>query len=126
MIIQAQLQAMGDLFYQCWVTVKQRERKGLALLQAGSDCGVSPFRARTHCFGKNWKNNSPYTAGYTSFGPLTQCVVHALKGLGCRAPVLLAHAEVALQAVLNAHVAFAPRAQLRQALSRTRRSQQLN
>ena len=34
------------------------------------------------------------TAGYPSFGPMAQCVVHALKGLACRAPVLLAHAEV--------------------------------
>ncbi len=25
------------------------------------------------------------TAGYLSFGPMTQCVVHALKGLACRA-----------------------------------------
>ncbi len=37
------------------------------------------------------------TAGYLSFGPVgavAQCVVHALKGLACRTPVLLAHAEV--------------------------------
>ena len=32
--------------------------------------------------------------GYLSFGPMAQCVVHALKGMACRAPVLLAHAEV--------------------------------
>ncbi len=25
------------------------------------------------------------TAGYLSFGPMAQCVVHALKGLACRA-----------------------------------------
>ncbi len=34
------------------------------------------------------------TAEYLSFGPMAQCVVHALEGLACRAPVLLAHAEV--------------------------------
>ena len=34
------------------------------------------------------------TAGYLSFHPMAQCVVHALKGLACRAPVLLAQAEV--------------------------------
>ncbi len=28
--------------------------------------------------------------GYLSFGPLAQCVVHALKGLACRARVSLA------------------------------------
>ena len=33
------------------------------------------------------------TAGYLGFHPMAQCVVHALKGLACRAPVLLAHAE---------------------------------
>ena len=27
------------------------------------------------------------TAGYLSFGPMAQCVVHALKGLACRARV---------------------------------------
>ena len=35
------------------------------------------------------------TTGYLSFHPMAHCVVHALKGLACRAPVLLAHAEVA-------------------------------
>ncbi len=34
------------------------------------------------------------TAGCVSVHPVAQCVVHALKGLACRAPVLLAHAEV--------------------------------
>ncbi len=34
------------------------------------------------------------TAGYRSFHPMAQCVVHTLKGLACRAPTLLAHAEV--------------------------------
>ena len=34
------------------------------------------------------------TAGYLSFHPMVQCVVHALKGLACRAPVLLALADV--------------------------------
>ncbi len=34
------------------------------------------------------------TAGYLSVHPMAQCVVHALNGLACRAPVLLAHAEV--------------------------------
>ena len=34
------------------------------------------------------------TAGYLSFHPRAQYVVHALKGLACRAPGLLAHAEV--------------------------------
>ena len=63
--------------------------------------------------------NMPNTAGYLSFGPMDQCVVHALKGLACcacvtpagspashckqcsaltspslHAPVLLAHANV--------------------------------
>jgi hypothetical protein len=33
-------------------------------------------------------------AGYLSFGPIAQSVVHALKGLACRTPVLLAHVEV--------------------------------
>ena len=28
-----------------------------------------------------------HTAGYLSFGPMAQCVVHALKGLACRAHV---------------------------------------
>ena len=35
-----------------------------------------------------------YTAGHLSFHPMAQCVVHALKGLACRAPVLLSHDEV--------------------------------
>ena len=34
------------------------------------------------------------TAGYLSFHPMARCVVHALKGLACRAPALLAHTEV--------------------------------
>ena len=34
------------------------------------------------------------TAGCLSFHPLAQCVVHALKAHACRAPVLLAPAEV--------------------------------
>ncbi len=33
-------------------------------------------------------------AGYLSFHPMAQCVVHALKGLACRALGLLTHAEV--------------------------------
>jgi hypothetical protein len=28
-----------------------------------------------------------YSTGYLSFGPMAQCVVHALKGLACRAHV---------------------------------------
>ena len=35
-----------------------------------------------------------YATGYLRFHPLAQRVVHALKDLACRAPVLLAHAEV--------------------------------
>ncbi len=31
-----------------------------------------------------------YTVGYLSFGPMAQCVVHALKGLACRARVTTA------------------------------------
>ncbi len=54
--------------------------------------------------------------GYRSFHPMAQCVVHALEGLACRA-------RVTLQAVLSAHVAFAPRARLHQSFSRTLRSQ---
>ena len=34
------------------------------------------------------------TAGYLIFHPMTRCAVHAVKGLACHAPVLLAHAEV--------------------------------
>ena len=63
------------------------------------------------------------TTGYLSFGPTAQCAVHALKGLACHARVTPASA---LQAVLSAHVAFAPRAQLRQSFSRTLRSQKHN
>ncbi len=29
--------------------------------------------------------NNSITTGYLSFGPMAQCVVHALKGLTCRA-----------------------------------------
>jgi hypothetical protein len=69
--------------------------------------------------------------GYLSFHPMAQCGVHALKGLACRARVTPAsspasHCCLALQAVLSAHVAFAPRARLRQAFSRTLRSQKHN
>ena len=42
------------------------------------------------------------------FEPMVQCVVHALKGLARHSACL------ALQAVLSAHVAFAPSARLRQ------------
>ena len=35
------------------------------------------------------------TAGYRRLHPIVQCAVNALNGLACRAPVLLAHAEVA-------------------------------
>ena len=34
------------------------------------------------------------TTGYLRFGPIAKCVVHALKGLASRAPVLLTHADV--------------------------------
>jgi hypothetical protein len=34
------------------------------------------------------------TVGYQSFHLMAECVVHALKGLTCRAPGLLAHTEV--------------------------------
>ena len=63
--------------------------------------------------GKNWKKRyekfrgttydesllgcwNPFasTAGYLSFHLMAQCVVYALKGPACRAPGLLAHAEV--------------------------------
>ena len=74
-----------------------------------------------HGYGRIWGWPLHHTTiGYLSFGPMAQCVVHALKGLACRArvipacspashcgkqsrrlrstcaaaPVLLAHAEV--------------------------------
>jgi hypothetical protein len=63
-----------------------------------------------------------HLAGYLSFNPLAQCVVHVLKGLACRARVTPAASDcLGLQAVLSA-----PRARLRQSFSRTLRSQQLN
>ncbi len=39
------------------------------------------------------KTDPTATARYRSFERMVQCVVHALKGLVCRAPFLLAHAE---------------------------------
>ncbi len=42
------------------------------------------------CFGEPFCD----TAGYRSFYPTAQCVAHALIGLACHTPVLLAHAEV--------------------------------
>ena len=54
-------------------------------------CGcASPF---AHAFGPYHMVNTWGATGYLCFGPMAQCVVHALKGLTCRAPVLLAHAE---------------------------------
>ncbi len=40
------------------------------------------------------------TTEYLSFGPMTQCVVHALKGLACHAPGLLAHDELTKNRIL--------------------------
>ena len=37
---------------------------------------------------------TPCTARYLSFHHMTQCATHASKGLACRTPVLLTHAEV--------------------------------
>ncbi len=48
-----------------------------------SDTWYSLAHTHSHC-----------TAGYLSFGPMAQCDVRALKGLACRAPVLLAYAEI--------------------------------
>jgi hypothetical protein len=48
---------------------------------ASHACGcASPVRA---CV--SFRENVPYTVGYLCFGPMAQCVVHALKGLACRA-----------------------------------------
>ena len=57
---------------------------------------------------------------------MAQCVVHALKGLTCHACHSSKLACLALQAVLSAHVAFVPRARLRQSYSRTLTSQKHN
>ncbi len=55
----------------------------------------SSFIAHASAVGTVMKRSSGrHTAGYLNFGPMAQCVVHALKGLACRAPVLLAHANV--------------------------------
>ncbi len=72
---------------------------------------------------KNRTSATPNTTGYLSVNPMAQCVVHALKGLACRARVTPASSPTALQAELSAHVAFAPRARLRQAFSHKLRSQ---
>ena len=64
------------------------------------------------------------TVGYLSFGPMAQCVVHALKGLACRARVTPASSPAShCKQCLGAHVAFAPRARLHQSFSRTLTSQ---
>jgi hypothetical protein len=46
---------------------------------------------------------------YLSFHRMAQCAVHVLNGLACHARIRLA-CLLTLQAVLSAHVAFAPRA----------------
>ena len=40
------------------------------------------------------------TVRHLRFGPMVPCVVHAFKGLACRAPVLLAHAVVTENIIL--------------------------
>ncbi len=83
---------MGDVKFGCYdISVREKD---LALSQA--------WHARQRPFFfvhavvidiKIYRRFSP-TAGHLSFHPMAQCVVHALEGLACRAPVLLAHAEV--------------------------------
>jgi hypothetical protein len=54
----------------------------------------------SRCCSTHWRNSGSgdsyvsATTGTQCFGPLAQYVVHALKGLACRARVTLAHAEV--------------------------------
>ena len=73
-------------------------------------------RMLTHCL----STSATPTAGFLSFHPMAQCVVHALKGLACRARVTPASSPAS---VLSAHVACAPCARLRQSFSRTLTSQ---
>ncbi len=53
---------------------------------------VAKWGGKVCCFDCNVMIARVHTAGYLSFGPMTQCVVHALKGLACRARVTPASA----------------------------------
>ncbi len=65
------------------------------------------------------------TAGYLRFHPMAQCVVHALKACRARVTQASSHCRASrAQPELSAHIAFAPRARLRQAFSRTLRSEE--
>jgi hypothetical protein len=67
----------------------------------------------------------PGTTGCLRFHPMPQCVVHALKGLACRARITPASSPAShyKQSSRGVQVAFAPRARLRQSFSRSLRSQ---
>jgi hypothetical protein len=61
------------------------------------------------------------------FGPMAQCVVHALKGLACRARVTPASSPASHCKQCPALMSpFSPRARLRQSFLRTLRSQKHN
>jgi hypothetical protein len=64
------------------------------------------------------------STGYLSFGPMAQCVVHALSKAGLATRVSLRLARMPRLLWQGAHVAFAPRTQLRQSFSRTPRLRQ--
>ncbi len=56
--------------------------------QACSPCFVRRMRVCDRVVAKTQsfvRARATLTAGYLSFGPMAQCVVHALKGLACRA-----------------------------------------
>ncbi len=62
--------------------------------QSAPDAAVAELDAGDEAFdavAAGWRTG---TAGYLSFGPMAQCVVHALKGLACRASPSRKHAEV--------------------------------
>ncbi len=63
------------------------------------------------------------TAGYLSFQPMIQCVMHALKGLACRARVTPASSPASHCKQYSALTSPSLHAWLRQSFSRTLRSQ---
>ncbi len=63
-------------------------RKGLALPRACHQIAMpGACRERSILAAAPVRFAFADTVGYLSFGPMAQCVVHALKGLACRARV---------------------------------------
>jgi hypothetical protein len=88
---------------------------------------ISPLCARTRCACPSaCLRAAPVTAWYLSLGPGSVCCACAQRHGLPRASHSGELACLALQAVLSAHVAFAPRVRMRQSFSRTLTSQKHN